>query len=261
MGQVPIGDPEDILNATSAAAAAVLGLALYDNPNPAIGYNNMYAMIQLNCALTVMQSGIGPVTGRPTLFDGAEVLTAAADLGLFIEYPEDINVWGASFNTTFFGWGVQGDFTYRPDAPFQVDTDSLTIAGAMAACAFPAGVADLASTFEALGTIPGTTLFLGVGRLGTVRSPASSTTRCTPRQIGTTSTYTASDWWVDFIGADLGIIVSEAGMVYVPDVEDTWLDKYDPDGLGPASPTRHLQPVPKPRLSGFRSATWWFAWS
>jgi hypothetical protein len=59
-------------------------------------------------------------------------------------------------------------------------------------------------------------------------------------QIGTTSTYTASDWWVDFIGADLGIIVTEAGFVYVPDVEDTWLDKYDPDGVGPANPTRIL---------------------
>ncbi len=236
LGQVPIGDPEDILNATSAAAAGILGIALYNNPNPAIGYNNMYAMIQLNCALTLMQSGTSPVTGLPTLFDGAEVLTAASDIGLFIEYPEDINVWGFSFNTTLFGWGVQGDFTYRPDAPFQIDTDSITIAAAMAACAFPAGVADLASTFEALGTLPGNTCFSG-GSVGNRTIHGALYNEMFTGQIGTTSTYTASDWWVDFIGADLGILVTEAGMVYVPDVEDTWLDKYDPDGLGPASPT------------------------
>jgi hypothetical protein len=40
------------------------------------------------------------------------------------------------------------------------------------------------------------------------------------------------------LGADLGIVVTEVGVVMVPGVEDTWLDKYDPDGLGPASPTR-----------------------
>jgi hypothetical protein len=57
-------------------------------------------------------------------------------------------------------------------------------------------------------------------------------------QIGTTATYTASDWWVDALGGDLGIVVTEIGMVMVPGVEDTWLDKYDPDGLGPLSPTR-----------------------
>ena len=109
----------------------------------------------------------------------------------------------------------------------------------MAACAFPAGVADLASTFEALGTIPGTTCFSG-GSVGNRAISGVLYNEMFTGQIGTTSTYTASDWWVDFIGADLGIIVSEAGMVYVPDVEDTWLDKYDPDGLGPASPTRIL---------------------
>ena len=236
LGQVPIGDPEDILNANAATAAGLLGIALYSNPNPAIGYNNMYAMIQLNCALTLMQSGTSPVTGRPTLFDGAEVLTASADPGIFVEYPEDINIWGFSFNTTLFGWGVQGDFTYRPEAPFQIDTDSITIAAAMATCAFPAGVADLASTFEALGTIPGTTCFSG-GSVGNRTIHGALYNDMFTGQIGTTSTYTASDWWVDFIGADLGILVTEAGMVYVPDVEDTWLDKYDPDGLGPLSPT------------------------
>ena len=43
-------------------------------------------------------------------------------------------------------------------------------------------------------------------------------------QIGTTATFTASEWWIDVVGADLGILVTEVGMVYVPDVEDTWID-------------------------------------
>jgi hypothetical protein len=56
--------------------------------------------------------------------------------------------------------------------------------------------------------------------------------------IGTTATFTASDWWVDALGGDLGVLVTEAGMVYVPGVEATWIDKYDPDGFGPLNPTK-----------------------
>jgi hypothetical protein len=237
LGQVPIGDPEDILNANAAAAASVLGIVLYNNPNPAIGYNNMFAAIQLNCALATVQSGISPVTARPTLFDGAEVLTFASDLGLIIDYPENIETFGWSFNTTLWGWGVQGDFTYRPDAPFQVDTDSVTIAGAAAQCAFPGGTADLASTFEALNTIAGTGCFSN-GSVGNRYISGVMYNEMYTAQIGTTATFTASDWWVDAVGADLGILVSEIGMVFVPDVETTWLDKYDADGFGPLSPTK-----------------------
>jgi hypothetical protein len=43
-------------------------------------------------------------------------------------------------------------------------------------------------------------------------------------QVGTTATFTGSDWFVDALGADLGILVTEVGMVYVPGVEDTWVD-------------------------------------
>jgi Protein of unknown function (DUF1302) len=239
LGQVPIGDPEDILNATAATAALGLGIVMYNNPNPAIGYNNMYAMIQLNCALASLQSGISPVTGRPTLFDGAEVLTASSDLGLFLEYPEDIEALGLSFNTTLWGWGIQGDFTYRDDAPFQIDTDSITIGAAMSACAFPAGVADLTSAFEPLGTYPGVSCFAN-GSVGNRTLTGVLKNQMYTAQLGTTSTFTASDWWVDALGADLGILVTEVGMMLVPGVEDTWLDKYDPDGLGPANPTRIL---------------------
>jgi hypothetical protein len=214
-----------------------LGIVLYNNPNPAIGYNNMFAAIQLNCALAGLQSGISPVTARPTLFDGAEVLTFASDIGLIIEYPEDIETYGWSFNTTIWGWGVQGDMTYRPRAPFQVDTDSVTIAAAAAQCAFPGGTADLASTFEALNTMAGTSCFSN-GSVGNRVISGVMYNEMVTAQIGTTATFTASDWWVDALGGDLGILVTEFGMAFVPDVETTWLDKYDADGFGPASPTR-----------------------
>jgi hypothetical protein len=241
LGNTAIGDPQDLLNAVSLGSAFAITGANGGVPfnSGVAGLDNIYNAAVLQCALSVFQSGTSGVTGFPTLFDGAEILTYASDIGLFIEYPEDIGVFGFSFNTTLLGWGVQGDFTYRNDAPFQIDTDSLTIAAAMEQCAF-ASVGDLMATFEALGTIPGHTCFSG-GTAGSAAGiPISGVMRneMWTGQIGTTATFTASDWWVDMIGADLGVLVTEAGVVYVPGVEDTWLDKYDPDGFGPANPTR-----------------------
>ncbi|MBL9098616.1 MAG: DUF1302 domain-containing protein [Alphaproteobacteria bacterium] len=239
LGNVGLTDPQNLLNPVSLGTAFAItganGGVVYNSP--VAGIDNIYNAAVLQCALSLFQSGTSVVAGGfPTLFDGAEILTYASDLGLYLEYPEDIPIWGGSFNTTIWGWGVQGDFTYRPDAPFQVDTDSITIAGAMEQCAF-ASVGDLMSTFEALGTLPGHTCFSG-GSAGNQFISGVLYNEMYTAQIGTTATFTGSDWWVDAIGADIGIVVTEAGLVYVPNVEDTWLDKYDPDGLGSASPTR-----------------------
>jgi hypothetical protein len=238
LGNVGISDPQDLLNAvslgTAFAATGANGGVVYNSP--VAGIDNVYNAAVLQCALILFQSGTSGVTLAPTLFDGAEILTYASDIGLIVEYPQDIPIWGWSFNATLWGWGVQGDFTYRPDAPFQVDTDSVTIAAAMEQCAF-ASVGDLMSTFEALGTLPGHTCFSG-GTAGNEFISGVLYNEMYTAQIGTTATFTASDWWVDAIGGDIGILVTEAGVVFVPNVEDTWLDKYDPDGLGPASPTR-----------------------
>ncbi len=41
----------------------------------------------------------------------------------FISYPEDIRLFGASFNTQIgtTGWALQGEYSFRKDAPLQVD--------------------------------------------------------------------------------------------------------------------------------------------
>lgn len=45
-----------------------------------------------------------------------------------LEYPEDIQVYGVSFNTTFGDLSMQGEVAYRPDAPLQVDDIDLAFA-------------------------------------------------------------------------------------------------------------------------------------
>src|SRR5690606_24365378 len=39
---------------------------------------------------------------------------------LLLDYPEDIRMFGVSFNTTAFGWSVSGEYSYRPNLPAQV---------------------------------------------------------------------------------------------------------------------------------------------
>jgi len=67
---------------------------------------------------------------RLPLLSGRAVTGPAANTGrFFVEYPEDIQLYGLSWNTTLFGeiaW--QGEWSYRPNAPFQVDDVELLFA-------------------------------------------------------------------------------------------------------------------------------------
>lgn len=48
---------------------------------------------------------------------------------LQVEYPEDIKLYGFSFNTTVGEFSLQGEVAYRPDQPLQVDVEDLVFAG------------------------------------------------------------------------------------------------------------------------------------
>jgi hypothetical protein len=47
----------------------------------------------------------------------------------FTEYPEDIHLWGASFNTNISTWALAGEVSYRPNAPLQFDDVEVLFAG------------------------------------------------------------------------------------------------------------------------------------
>ncbi len=48
---------------------------------------------------------------------------------LLLDYPEDIQMYGVSFNTTAFGWSVSGEYSYRPNLPAQVLITDVFFAG------------------------------------------------------------------------------------------------------------------------------------
>ena len=72
-----------------------------------------------------------PLVRELTQQDPANATSNAVPLDtvkLLVEYPEDIQMFGASFNTAALGWSFQGEVAYRPNLPLQVDTEDLVFA-------------------------------------------------------------------------------------------------------------------------------------
>jgi hypothetical protein len=201
--------------------------------NPVIQTNSGLAAQIANCALTAMQStDLDPGAGvNIVAADGTEVLLAAdlanPGIGLFLEYPEDIKMYGFSFNTTLGTWGVQGDLTYRPNQPVQLDTDQLTITALNKGCV----VGSLLSQVTVDAILPGVLggnpdtfggscgdLYAGAPGIAVTQNLTGyERTDIFTAQVGTTATYSASNPLIGFTGADLGILVTEVGMMYAPD--------------------------------------------
>ena len=80
----------------------------------------------------------GGVPGANPLFDKSMQLAGAAvavgNGQYFMDYPEDIRLYGLSFSTTLpTGTAWQGEVSYRPNAPVQINTQQMTLAlGALA---------------------------------------------------------------------------------------------------------------------------------
>ena len=67
---------------------------------------------------------------RLPLYWGRAITAADPRSGAyFVEYPEGIDLWGVSFNTTLpGGWAWQGEVSYRPNQPLQIDDVELLFA-------------------------------------------------------------------------------------------------------------------------------------
>jgi hypothetical protein len=79
-------------------------------------------------ALTPLQGLLSTVAGVSGQFSQLELLTRAATGRYLIEFPEDIRLYGASFNTSLAGIALQGELSYRDNQPLQVDDVELLFA-------------------------------------------------------------------------------------------------------------------------------------
>ena len=224
----------DALATTLEANPALFPLvqAWHAMDNPVIQPNSGLANSAVGCALTAMQAtDLDPTGGYSVVSaDGTEILLAldpnSPGLGLYLEYPEDIKMYGFSFNSTIGTWGVQGDLTFRPNQPVQLDTDQLTISSLNKGCII-GGLLSQTTVSLVLPNLIGEPDTYG-GACGDLYSgtPGATVTKdlrgyertdIYTAQVGTTATFTASNPLIATTGADLGILVTEVGMMYAPD--------------------------------------------
>jgi hypothetical protein len=144
-------------------------------------------------------------------------------LGILLDYPEDIKMYGISFNTNLGAWSLAGEYSYRPKLPVQVGITDVIFAGLQPA--FPRQ--DLPITgLPVPGTpvLPGApnavpsflTRYRGIDVAGGQFIPGYE--RLKVGQVDMTAIRTISS--SNPIGADQIIFLAEAGATHVIDMPD-----------------------------------------
>ncbi|MGX1197516.1 DUF1302 domain-containing protein [Parvibaculum sp. MBR-TMA-1.3b-4.2] len=167
-------------------------------------------------------SGAGTFDSPGSLFDDWKLAASSLYYGLGIaggeknllaQYPEDIKMIGASFNTSvtmlpaIFGDGtaISGDIAYYPNMPFQVDTSEI-----------------LAADFALYGFTaqPGEApIYTGEMVAAGQVVPGYRRTRALHGSLTSLSTLTPSNWFVRNTGGDFTVLLINAGFQYLPDSE------------------------------------------
>ena len=257
---IGLDDPHGLLSNAVVQATALAGLrGVNNNYNLSATANTIAQYQEIQTGLMIAQRNAAVTLGSP--FDSAGQLPTGAitmglnnGLSLFAEHPE-IETWGVSFNTNIGGHTVQGDFSYRPDMPIQIDTDVLTINALFNACAFTS-VGIFEPVYESMATLANergdyNTYTVdpasGAGAATTLASGADSAIGCretsyvqgymeeydvTSWNIGTTSIFTSSNPFVQFVGADVGILVTDFQGINVPDI---YQERGAPNALAPST--------------------------
>jgi hypothetical protein len=159
----------------------------------------------------------------PLLPQGIEAPQVGGMNEAFLEYPKHIKEWGASFNTTVAGVGLQGEVSYKKNDVVQLNDVEIILGMLNSACYFP-------STFGVLGT----PVFEGGAQLSN-KNRSGQQLNCNPAtlgngqkniahgylrvdditaQFGTTQTFQPSNFLVNFLGAQQAVLVTEFGMAH-----------------------------------------------
>ena len=148
-------------------------------------------------------SGVkGTVTSAIT---GSQIGTLAGQTGTatyFAEYPENIKLYGLSFNTSGPGGvALQGEVSYRPNQPLQYSTPELLLAAL--------GAPNLSTGFELIpGTISATAPF---GASAAALVPNGTYQRGWDRVKMTQMQMTGTKSFPNIFGAEQGVVAGEFG--------------------------------------------------
>ncbi|MFJ2714687.1 DUF1302 domain-containing protein [Pseudomonas sp. NPDC087346] len=93
-------------------------------------FMNYHSRAPIFSATGAPQSIYNGVAALPGPFQALGPLVVAGNSNYFIEYPEDIRLYGLSFSTTLpTGTAWSGEVSYRPNAPVQLNSTDILFAG------------------------------------------------------------------------------------------------------------------------------------
>lgn len=142
-------------------------------------------------------------------------VVVAGNSSYFLEYPEDIQLYGLSFSTTLpTGTAMAGEFSYRPNAPVLLNTTDILFAGV--------------------------TPLAGFGNASLIKgSPGDTVNGYRRKEISQFQT-TFTHFFDQVMGASRLTLVGEVGIVHVGGLEDSSELRYGRDpiyGPGPLNGT------------------------
>lgn len=148
---------------------------------------------------------------------------------IFAEYPENIRMFGTSFNTTVGDWAVSGEYVFRPNLPIQIHSTDLLFAALQPA--FP--VNDL--SLGPVGTLPGRRSavpdFLTTNYRGTPPTAGSYIQGWEPMKVGQAGlTFLKLIGGGNIFGASQITVLMEMGHTHVFDFPD--LSELQTNGAG-----------------------------
>nr|WP_239482197.1 DUF1302 domain-containing protein [Pseudomonas insulae] len=147
---------------------------------------------------TILNDPLVPAALRP--------VAGAARANYFMEYPEDIQLYGLSFSTTLpTGTAWQGEISYRPNAPVQLNTTDVLYSGL--------------------------TLLPGMGNVSLLDAAAGQESTGYRRKEITQFQTTFTQFFDQVMGAERVILVGEVGVTHIGGLEDTSEARYGRDPL------------------------------
>lgn len=210
---IPIINANPVLRATSCGSAVPRAPDVFPDKDGQFGFAARYLASWLND--TELGFYFLNYHSRLPLLSGISVTSQSPSSGrFFVEYPEDIRLYGLSFNTTLgveTSIALQGEISYRDNVPLQVDDVELLFTALSPLNAFlPQPVNRFVSQ---LGSVPPGTVIRGWERH-----------EVTQWQL------TATKLFVDVLEAEQVALVAEVGGTKVWDLPATSSLRYQGDG-------------------------------
>ncbi|RWU21449.1 DUF1302 domain-containing protein [Pseudomonas alkylphenolica] len=153
---------------------------------------------------------------------GAAIANVAGGSQYFIEYPEDIRLYGLSFSTTLpTGTAWSGEISYRPNAPVQLNTTDVLYAGVRGIAGMNPAFAPF-SQYSVLGGDPA--------------SIPDSTLHGYNRKEITQFQTTFTHFFDQIMGAERLTLIGEVGVAHIGGLEKTSEARYGRDPVyGPGA--------------------------